>query len=155
MKKALCVIAMILCMSQAGFSQDKGTYKQTLTKLMEVTGSFTNYKVVVTNMLDMYKKQSADVPPEAWMQLEAKITGVAGPMLVDLLLPIYQKYVSEADLKSVIAFYESPAGKRFIASNPQILKESMDAGQQLGAKIGAEVEKSMLLEGKGAQTQQN
>ena len=143
MKKALCVIAMILCLSQAGFSQEKGTYKQTLTKLMEVTGSMDTYKLVIKNLVGMYKSQSTDVAAEFWTKFEEKLSTSASTKLVDMMVPIYQKYVSEADLKSVIAFYETPAGKRFVGKNPEIVAESMQVGQKWGAEIGAELQAAL------------
>ena len=50
--------------------------------------------------------------------------------LVATLIPVYDRYYSEEDLKKAIAFYKSPAGQKVIEVTPQIMKESLRASAQ-------------------------
>lgn len=52
--------------------------------------------------------------------------------LVKVYVPIYQKHLTLDDLKKIVAFYESPVGKKLGAVTPAITMEGMTAGQQLG-----------------------
>lgn len=143
MKKALCALALILCMSQVGFSQDKGTYRQTLDKMMEVSGTNASYQGMIKQMISSFRAQQPNASEEAMATMEKTLNEFSMSKLVDKLMPVYQKHLTEKDLKGIIAFYESPAGKNYAAKVPMIMQESMAAGQQWGAEIGAEVVRKM------------
>lgn len=146
MKKALCALALFLCMSQFGFSQDKGTYRQTLNKMMDVSGTTASYQGMIKQMMVGYKTQQPDISEEALANMEKMLQEFSLSKLIDRLVPIYQKHLSEKDLKGIIAFYESPAGKNYAAKVPALMQESMAAGQQWGAEIGAEMVRKMEAE---------
>ena len=44
------------------------------------------------------------------------------------MIPIYDKYFTHNDIRSLIRFYDSPIGRKFIKMQPYILTESMQAG---------------------------
>ena len=39
--------------------------------------------------------------------------------------PIYERHFSESELRSIIEFYESPAGRKYTGATPALLKESV------------------------------
>jgi hypothetical protein len=45
------------------------------------------------------------------------------------------KHLQEEDLDAAIAFHESPAGKRFLAAQPQVLEEAKAVGEKWGVKL--------------------
>lgn len=69
------------------------------------------------------------------MDIEGPIFG----QLINMILPVYQKHLTEADLKGIIAFYETPVGKKYAEKTLLITQESMLAGQEWGKKIGEKV----------------
>lgn len=54
-------------------------------------------------------------------------------------MPIYQKHLTEADLLKVIAFYDTPTGKKFSEKTPFITQEAMIVGQQWGKQMAERV----------------
>lgn len=54
--------------------------------------------------------------------------------------PIYQKHLT---LKDIIAFNDSPVGRKPATATPLITKESMQAEQQLGMEIVADIQKAL------------
>ncbi len=56
--------------------------------------------------------------------------------LIDLLVPIYTKYLSKSDVEGLIAFYKTPVGKKMAAVTPAISADSALAGQQWAASLG-------------------
>jgi hypothetical protein len=56
-----------------------------------------------------------------------------------MIIPIYDKYYSESEIKELTEFYQSALGKKVIATMPQIMQESMQAGQNWGRAIGEKV----------------
>jgi uncharacterized protein len=121
------------------FSQENNSYKSSLTKLIQVSGSEAAYKGVLDQMVSMFKQQQSNVPKEFWDEFTIEVNKNAIDQLVNLVLPIYQKHLTEADLLGVIAFYETPAGKKFAEKTPLITQESMLAGQEWGKQIGQKV----------------
>ena len=55
--------------------------------------------------------------------------------VIELLLPIYAKYLTKSDVEGLIAFYKSPLGKKLATVTPAISVESSKAGQQWVASI--------------------
>jgi uncharacterized protein len=55
--------------------------------------------------------------------------------LLDLAVPIYDKYFTDADIKGLIQFYETPLGQKTVKALPQITAELTDAGRNMGASV--------------------
>jgi uncharacterized protein len=43
----------------------------------------------------------------------------------DDMIPIYQRHLTKADVSAMLAFYESPTGKKLLKEQPAIMAESM------------------------------
>jgi hypothetical protein len=87
--------------------------------------------------------------PEVLKKLDATMDGVWKVINVDDILqvtvPIYQKYLSHEDAISLISFYSSPAGQNYLTRMPALIKESGEAGGKLMTGHLAEVEKEAKL----------
>lgn len=46
--------------------------------------------------------------------------------VIAIATPIYQKYMSEEDVKAATVFYSSPVGQRYLTASPVIQKEMME-----------------------------
>lgn len=57
-------------------------------------------------------------------------------VMVDLAIPVYDKYLTDADIKSMIEFYSTPVGKKVVQVLPQLMSESGEKGRQWGERIG-------------------
>jgi hypothetical protein len=56
--------------------------------------------------------------------------------IIERLVPLYDKYYGEEDLREIIRFYESPAGRKILEVTPQIMKESVEVSiQYLQGKV--------------------
>ena len=51
------------------------------------------------------------------------------------VVPIYAKHFTHDDVKEMIAFYETPLGKKFVKVMPALMGASMVAGQQWAQKV--------------------
>ena len=65
-----------------------------------------------------------------------------------LAIPIYDKHFTLEELRAILAFYETPAGRAMLAKLPLVLHESMEAGKALGGRIGEETARRLKAEGK-------
>jgi uncharacterized protein len=71
-----------------------------------------------------------------WSGFEKEFSKTSMDELVDMLAPVYQKHMTENDLKKIIEFYQTPVGKKYAEKTPVIMQESMQVGQQWGMKMG-------------------
>lgn len=126
---------MLCTLTTASYSQSIAT-NESIKELMELTGSGKLGVQMGNQLIEIFKKNYPDMRSEFWDGFEKEFTS---DTFQNMVIPIYKKYYSEDDVKQLIAFYKSPIGKKVTASTPQIMQESMEAGQKWGAAIGAKV----------------
>ncbi len=76
---------------------------------------------------------------EVFSQLAVKFVDRKGE-LIDQISALYAEKLALEDLKAIVGFYKSPAGVRFIAAQPEIMRQSMALGQRWGTQLGQEIE---------------
>lgn len=130
---------LLLLSATVTFGQENSTYRESLKKMMQVSGSEVAYKGVMNQMITMFKEKQSNVPKEFWDEVAIEMNKDALNQLINLVLPIYQKHLTEDDLTGVIAFYDTPVSKKFAEKTPVITQESMIAGQEWGLQIGQQV----------------
>lgn len=134
MKKVL-FSALLLILACAASAQDTGKIDD-IKKLLELTGSGKMGKQVMDAMLPSLKAMAPDVDAKFWDDFMAE---VHPEELMDLVVPIYDKYYTHDEIRELIAFYESPLGKKMVDRMPAIMQESMAAGQAWGRELAQKV----------------
>lgn len=152
MKKGLVLVVMCAAMLFAAAPSvsaqaPSNEYKATLEKMLEVSGSMASAKAMVPQMISMLKQQSPSVSASFWDGFQKKWEGKFAGRLAELYAPIYQKYLTLDDLKKIVAFYESPVGKKLGTSTPAMMAEGMQMGQKLGMEIATELQQELQAQG--------
>jgi hypothetical protein len=80
-----------------------------------------------------------------WKKFRAK---VRTQELVDMVVPIYARHFTQEELEQLLAFYQSPIGKRFVEEQPLLVRESMEMGAEWGRKLAEEAIKESEEEDK-------
>ena len=93
------------------------------------------------------RAQSPTIPAEFWERFLVKARADVG-VLVDSLAPVYATRFTKAELEQLLAFYESPVGRRVVADQPAIAQESQQLGMRWGTRMGAAIAVEMANEGK-------
>lgn len=146
MKKVILSLALLIMASNA-FAQENKEYTNTLSKMLEVSGSQEMFKAMLGQMTAMYKQQNSTVPEAVWNEIDVELASTSLQELTTMLSPIYQQHLSIEDLEGAIAFYNTPIGKKLAEKTPLISAQSMQVGQQWGIKLGAEITKLMKEKG--------
>lgn len=106
-------------------------------EIFELTGTKAMMEQMIHHTLAIQKSSAPSfIPADVWTDLEQNFLKVD---FAQLMLPTYQKYLSEEDATQALAFYRTPAGKHFLAVMPQVLMEASDVGRQEGQRIASEV----------------
>ena len=113
---------------------DKGL--ETAKNLMIASGSGTLGIQVMKQIINMQKQRLPQVPENFWSGF---MKMVSPDQLVNLTAPIYAKHFSVKEMKEMIAFYNSPTGKKLVSKLPVITQESMVLGSQWGQQIARKI----------------
>jgi hypothetical protein len=118
--------------------------QRAIRELITVMGSAKMADQVMNQLLTVFQQQSPSVPNEFWTKIRANIkTGE----LMDMIVPIYDKYYTREDIDGLIAFYKSPLGRKVVTTMPAVMRDSMSAGQQWGQKLARQVISEMKRKG--------
>ena len=122
---------------------------QTRKALISAMG---NMKQIMKESAEQSFRKS--VPNPTATQLEAlrgiydDVTDMPLDEMMNAIISIYQRHLTKTDLEELIRFYSSPVGQKLLQEQPQIMRESMQAGaaiqqkrmDELTAKIKQRVE---------------
>lgn len=109
---------------------------ESIKHMMQKTGSGEIGIQAMTQLLPALKRLVPNAPDKFWEDFMAE---VHPDDLINMTIPIYQKYLSQADLDAINAFYGTPAGQNLIRTQPLIMQESIAAGQLWGQKLAQDV----------------
>lgn len=139
---AALLLALFVSVRPAAAQGDE--YRQQLTKMLEKSGALASADVIMGQLIPAMKQITIkDVPADFWDGFRTKWNRKTKDKLVEIYVPIYKKYLTLDDLKKIVAFYESPVGKKLAAATPSMTGEAMQAGQQLGMEIAREMVQEM------------
>lgn len=141
--KKLLLLLFVVALSATSFAQSN-TKTEKVRKLLEVTGSTSLSKQMIDNIVEMYRQSYSDVQQTFWEEFRKEANAEE---LQSQIIPIYEKYYTEEELTQLIAFYESPLGRKVVQSLPQILQESMKVGEVWGKALGERVYKKLVEKG--------
>lgn len=122
-------------------------YKDALGKMMKSSGATAAIDVMIPQIVEMMKQTAPNAPQSLWDSFVEKCKSKFGDKLVELYVPIYKKYMTLDDLNQLIAFYETPIGKKMSTTSPKIMVEGMQIGQKLGMEIANELQTELKSKG--------
>ena len=148
MKLQLTTGILLLVVVMGGFamavqSDETATVSKSddIQKLMELMDTKAMGLQVMQTMIASLKATGNPVYSEGFF--EDFMSEVDFDELVELTIPIYEKHFTHDDIKQMIAFYQSPIGKKLLKKMPVIMQESMTAGIAWGQKLGAKLIEKM------------
>ncbi len=143
-KLILALMCLIFLSVQAVSGQDsENKYKEVLGRMLTVSGAMKTSEAIIPQITAMVKQTSTSAPEDFWNSFIEKYKAKFHNRIVDFYAPVYQKYLTIDDLNKIIAFYESPVGKKLATATPAMTTESMQLGQQLGMEIATELQKEL------------
>ena len=125
MKKLIVTFALVL-LAQVGFSQDEA-FKKDVLKVIEMSGAANQMKSAKTQILQMVPKEKQ----EAFiLDFDATM-----PALYDKIASIYMETYTKEDIKAMMAFYDSPVGRKINEKAGNILEKTQVAGKEWSEEL--------------------
>jgi hypothetical protein len=115
-----------------------------IKRLIEITGSRNLSQQITTQLVTALKSEYPQVPQKFWDTFAAELKP---DEMIDEFIPIYGKYYTNEEIKQLIAFYETPLGKKTIRILPEISRESTAIGLRYGREAGERALKKLEAEG--------
>jgi len=107
----------------------------TAKELVTLKGGAAMFDPLIPGVIETAKNQFLPTNPN----LSGPLNEVAAQLhkeyapkraeLLDLVAKIYAQHFTEAELKDIVAFYKTSAGKKMITQEPAAIKQSLDAAQ--------------------------
>jgi len=152
MNRALFGLVACLLLASPSFAQqnpaDAPASREDVEKFMAVTQK----RELAVSMMATMKKQmhqmaveQAKKNPNLPTDFAASLDRVFDDLLknfpidemVEAQVPVYQKHFTHADIETLVAFYSSPTGSKYLAELPAITAESMQAMMPMVQKMMA------------------
>jgi hypothetical protein len=110
-------------------------------RLVVASGMSRSFNIVIPQYMDQIGTALTQTRPELIRDLNVVLTELKPEFdkqadeMADVAAQIYVKLMSEADLKAAVGFFESPAGKQYVATQPAFLTDLVTAMQGWQGKI--------------------
>jgi hypothetical protein len=145
----LAAVLIVLSTGPSAFSQKAGNRRRPRTeiiavqdkraeirRLLQLMGSGKAGAQMMDQMFGTMKRTARQVPEEVWRDLIQEFKNEFSPeTIIELNVPIYDKYYSLAEIEQLIAFYESPIGRKVTTVLPMLIQDSYAAGVRKGQEI--------------------
>jgi hypothetical protein len=139
---------LLMCLAPSLMAQNNSpgpTKEENIRKLLILTDAKGIFKRALETQVSQMKTNMVNrIPPKFWDEV---LKAVDADKFMELLVPVYDKHFSNDELLGLIAFYETPLGKRLVSELPQIMTESAAAGDKYGQEIANQVIQRMQAEG--------
>jgi hypothetical protein len=147
-------LALLLCLGMSGLSGAQAApaagpraatalaaKHQDTEKLMELVGTRQILRDIFDQDIDAQiaamRRARPDVPEQFWQDFAVEFKRQASPdELMKAILPIYDKHFTHQEIRQLIAFYQSPLGRKISITLPEIQRESIEAGRSWGEELG-------------------
>lgn len=143
---AICVLMVVASIAAAGqapaqnataqaspqIDTERAAKRSEIRKLIELTGAANISADALQKMIEPLKASYPQVPEEFWNTF---IHEVHSDELIDLVIPIYDKYYTRDEIRELTQFYQSPVGQKTIKVLPKLSAEAIDAGQEWGHMV--------------------
>jgi len=127
------------CADQPASSEQK---QRDIARLIEMTGAqklgLQFAQAINQQFSQALRNQDPNLPDRAYAILEEELVKVFSANIgsfIEVIVPVYDKHFTHEEILGLIAFYESDLGKKAIEVLPQVMNESMLAGQQWGREL--------------------
>ena len=111
-----------------------------IERLMVITGSADLAAQMASQVTDAFlnsfKESTQNVVPPRAIEIIRELfhtefaKAFGGPEIRDQQIALYAKYFTHADVRGLIAFYETDLGRKAVANMPSLMREGGEIGQR-------------------------
>lgn len=145
MGRAVLMLALVLLATPA--QADQASKLAAIKHYLESIGMNATLLRMAGPLTEQYMESFARVRPDASEEARAAMRQILQreftqgvPELIDGVAALYDQAFTEDEITALVAFYDSPAGKKFMQVHPQVQRDSatlgLDWGRRTAEKAG-------------------
>jgi hypothetical protein len=133
--------ALVLFSPSGRADEPSAAAVQSANKLIADLGLIQSLEVVVPTLFGEFEKNVVATRPELKDPLHQVLVSLVPefakgePGVLNQVARVMASKLSDAEIKEVLAFYESPTGKKFVAAEPAFIDELQVAGTAWRQKL--------------------
>ena len=128
---AVLLVAAVTVKAQAD------SFDADIVKMQQLNGASD---AMFSQIVMQFKSIKPGVTEEQWAAVKKDVFDVEVAELNKELIPVYKKYFTQDEVKAIIAFYETPVGKKLAEKTPLITVESMQSAQAWGMGLFGKIQ---------------
>jgi len=152
-RRAAAIAAALLAFGPAAHSQQPSATAMTTAKeLVAITGTTSLFNPLIAGVVEqaklLYLQQNPGLAKDL-NEIADKMREDLKPRFSELTDDVAKEYATnftEPELKAILVFYQSPAGKKLLDRQPKIVDASMSFAQDWANKLSDEVVPKMREE---------
>jgi len=117
-----------------------------IRQLLDETHTLDHTMAAMEANISAQRAANPNMPAAFWDRF-LSLAQARRDTLTNMFVEIYSRHFSADDVKQLLDFYRSPVGRKMAEETPAIGRESMLAGQALGAQLAADVARQLAKEG--------
>ncbi len=144
-RAVLLAAALVAPASVAHAQQPSAAALASAKEFVVLTGATQIFNPLVSGVVEqskmLYLQQNPGLAKDL-NEISAKLKAELNPRLEELnveMAKIYAAKFTEAELKDILAFYSSPAGKKMLVEQPAAAEQSLKFAQDWSIKLSDEV----------------
>jgi hypothetical protein len=136
-------------------------FERDIIRLMDTTGAPRLGEqiaaIISTQMFQNLRQARPDIPPRALDIADEVVRTTFARMFspeggaLERLVSVYARHFTHDDIRALIAFHETPVGRKVVSVMPQVTQESAQIGQEWAAtvvpELQAEIRRRLAAEG--------
>ena len=134
-RSLLCVAVFLI--AAIGAKAQADSFDADIVKMQQLNGASN---AMFSQIVMQFKSIKPGVTEEQWAAVKKDVFDVEVTELNKQLIPVYKKYFTQDEVKAIIAFYETPAGKKLAEKTPLITVESMQSAQAWGMGLFGKIQ---------------
>ena len=119
----------VLVLAALGVQAQADSFDADIMKLQQVNGSVATTNSIFPRLVAQLKQSNHALTELQWVSMKTDVFDTEVASLNEQLIPTFKKYFTQAEIKEMIAFYETPTGKKMAATTPQISMDQMQLTQ--------------------------
>lgn len=121
-------------------AQTETIIEQKIQKMLLLNGSENNFKLVVSNIMDMQEQQFSPLLSEEFFDsFRKEVINEGYESIVSKLIPVYMETFTEEEIDGIITFLESEVGQALTNKTPVVMEKSMKIGGEWGEEVAARI----------------
>jgi len=154
MKRIALTVAFCLAFAAAGFAQqnpaDAPASKEDVEKFLDalhtrdlMKSTMEAMKTQMHQMVHQQLKSQQNLPADFEVRMDKMMDGMIADLpldeLIDAMIPVYQKHFTKGDMDTMVAFYSTPTGQKYVKELPALTTEAMQAASGITQKVMAKM----------------